>query len=521
MKFRAPPHIYWRLPLAVLTMLLFLNSCRFAAMSPFQAVDYKDVARSVAAPTLVESRVRPSTTISGKRSLTLDDCKNIALRNNLEIQSSIQDQITKREQRESQRTQILPHLSFNSELSERDNYRWAYGELLGSEGIGPSTLVQFQQHTAQLTPAQRRIISELGFDPSQPYFWATGHERSTWRYSLELRWSPNDAATAYFKTRTKSNQYMAAHWERIRIAQQLLGRLEGAFFRALGHQTSVHMAIQLERIRGEVAGRTKELIDRKITTIEDYQNAMLKYIRARKILVQTRSELERQRNQLASIMAISSAKDIAGGFVLDAELTESLSRPQMFELELYAARNRPEIYKNALEYLNAVNEVKTTKLKYVPQVTGFHRYSYDKDKYLQESNWKEVGVNVKADVFDWVGNINGLRAAESNREKVQKDIAATVVNVTSEAHDAGLKYFQALELLTNAKESLKMSEKVLDVIRKRRAAGTLDKLKEDDALASVLESQIERSGVLAEARACLGELYAAMGINYIEPEPKD
>jgi len=60
--------------------------------------------------------------------LTLDDCRNLALKNNLDLQVELIDEES-RSLSQSQRVKVMPHVLVNAELSHRDNQRFAYSEV--------------------------------------------------------------------------------------------------------------------------------------------------------------------------------------------------------------------------------------------------------------------------------------------------------------------------------------------------------------------------------------------------------
>ena len=115
---------------------------------------------------------------------------------------------------------MLPHVILSGELSERDNYNYSFSELLGQEGLQPD-----------LPDALLGGGAGTGVNN-----YSTGRERSTWRYVLETRWSPTDAALAYYLTRSSRNDKRKQHYIRIRIAQRLIGVVDSSFHRLLSLQ---------------------------------------------------------------------------------------------------------------------------------------------------------------------------------------------------------------------------------------------------------------------------------------------
>jgi outer membrane protein TolC len=508
-------------PLLVLCpLLLFLGSCRSAMMNPVQNVslnplsralstgramlvdpflgpDHVQLSKSYAVMTAMNHRVRPSTTITQRRPLTLADCRRLALVNTLELQQARIEEMTQKMIEYSNRTKLLPHVIFSGELSERDNYMYSFSELLGQEGVQP------------------RIPQDIGAGTGVNNY-STGRERSTWRYVLETRWSPTDAALAYYLTRSSRNDKRKQHYIRIRIAQRLIGVVDSAFQRLLTLQRVIPMAERLVRDRQRVARKMENLLESKLVPVEDYHKLKRKVIKARRLLSSMRNEAEQQRNLLASSIYASPEYQVDGGFYLVGELTEPTFNAQVPDMELTAVKHRPEAYRAGLEHLNSVNDLKRTIVKYFPKVTGFWRYTRDKDKHLLNKDWKEVGMLVYFDLLEWSVNLWESKATKWITSKTQREIGAVALGITTQVRSAALKYYNAMDELRSAKASLVSTRKVLRVQRNRTDRDGQDRLALEEAEGDVLQERIEKLRATGEAQGQLAELHSAMGTNYNE-----
>jgi outer membrane protein, multidrug efflux system len=485
------------LPATVVCLVLMLCSCRSAFMDPFRSVDVNRLALAESAMTLVNHRAKPASAVVGKRSLTLADCRSIALANNLDVQVARTDELTKRAVEWSNKTKLLPHFLASGELSQRDNPPYSYSDVLGQEGSTPNP----------------------GRGGTGVTNYSTAHERSTWRYSLELRWSPTDAALAYYLSKSSVNDRLKVHYQRVRIAQKLLAVVDGAFFRLLGLQQSRAAAERLTAARSTVAAKMKRAFERKLVGIDQYARATQQAIRARRMLAKICNEIEKQRNILASAMALSPDYCVDGGFVLVGELVTPGFSAAMCDLEMQAVRNRPEAVEAGLSHLNSVNDLKRTIVKYCPKVTGFWRYTHDKDKYLYNKDWKDVGVQVYFDLLDWMSNVYEHRATEFNSAKTRQEMGTVALAITSQVRVAGLQYFDSLDELQSTRAALVSTAEVLKVAKDRSSRDDLDLLALREAEANMLQNRIENTRALGEANALLAELQGTMGANYNEPAP--
>jgi hypothetical protein len=320
-------------------LVLLLNSCKWARMhtllepvemsftrltgtvrdfaaDPYSNREIMPLTQSAATETLRNFRSKPASAATGKRILTLADCRALALANSLEIEKQRIEETSKKAVEYSSRTRLLPHVILSGELSERDNLAFSYSEILGREGIMPQT-----QST----------------DTGVTQF-STGRERQTFRYSLETRWSPTDAALAYYLTKTSRNETDKQRFIKIRVAQRLLGVVEASFHRLLTLQKTVPMGEKLLSIRKTVAQKTENLFDGKLASAQEYHASVQKLIRAERLLASLSNETERQRNLLASALQLSPEYCIYGGFHLVGEIRVPDFREKICTMELLATK---------------------------------------------------------------------------------------------------------------------------------------------------------------------------------------
>ena len=219
---------------SIFIILLALNSCKMARISPFlkpvetslshmsgKVEDFladpfsnKELVpliQSATSMTMFKFRSKPASAVTGRRLLTLADCRALAVASSLEIEKVRIEEISRRAVEFSNRTRMMPHVILAGELSERDNLAFSYSEILGREGVIPQP-------------------GSTGEGVNQ---FSTGRERGTFRYTLESRWSPTDAALAYYLTKTSRNEGDKKRFMRIRVTQRLFGVVDASFQRLL------------------------------------------------------------------------------------------------------------------------------------------------------------------------------------------------------------------------------------------------------------------------------------------------
>lgn len=477
-----------------------MHSLKSAIVDPFTGVDHQQFVRASSAMNLVNYRVKPATAVVGKRPLTLQDCRSIALSNSLDLHAAQMEELSKQAIAYSNRTKMLPHFLFSGELSNRENLQFSYSDVLGQEGRHPSP--------GLVGPASTGVTN-----------YSTSHERSTWRYVVETRWSPTDAALAYYLTKSSKNERLKAHHKKVRAGQKLIAVVDAAYFRLLSLQDTLGLAERLAGERSRVAQNMKRAFQQQLVDVRDYSRANRHQIRANRLLKRIRNETAKQINILASAMGLSPDQCVDKGIRVTGRLAPPSFSMPLCKMEMTAVHNRPEAFEAGLNHLNSVNDLKRTIIKYCPKVTGFWRYTRDKDKFLLNKDWKEVGALVYFDLLDWLSNSSESKAADYNVAKTSKEMGSVALGIASQVRVAALEYFDSIDELQTTSEALGTTQQVLTVAQARAERDDLDRIALREARADVLQNRIERTRALGEANASLAELQGAMGTNYNEGLP--
>ncbi len=465
---------------------------------PFAEPGYAQLIVAKVMPAVMDARVRPTATVLGKRTVTIEECRAISLKNNLQIQVARLDEMTKDAIKCSTRRRMLPTINYSNELSDRDNQRWSYGDTFGpKEGQAPD-----RSSTSGL----------LGS-------FSNSHERNTWRQTLELRWSPTDAALAFYLARNATNDLVKSNHKRVRVAQEIVGTVDAAFYRLLSCQEAYPLARQLVNLRKGVERNMRNLNTSQLKDMADYHRVREKAIKADQDILSMEAELQKQRNLLASALAVSPDDSRDGGIQAVGTLTKPTFSASIPDLEVAAVKARPEAYQAGLDHINSVNDLKRTIAKYFPKITGFWRKSRDKDKYSWEKDWTEVGVTVYFDLVEWLANRDDHRTAAVSTIRTERELAIVALGITSQVRGAAQKYFEALGRLKNSESFLDNSTRLLETAEIRARGDRLDEQAVQEIRGDVLSERIRVITALGEANAALAELFAAMGTNYREPVP--
>jgi outer membrane protein TolC len=471
-----------------------LRAIKDGIYDPIRKGDEIPISLMKSTSALVDKRIKPATLATGKKQLTLDDCRAMALANNLDLRVAQFQEVSKRAIEYSAKTKLLPNFLVSTELAERDNIAYSYSDQGGNQGPPP------------------------GFGGAgQVSNWAVGHERSTYRFLMETNWSPTDAALAFYLSRSGINERLRSHYQRVRVAQKVIGVVEASFYRLLSLQGALPNAERLVVLRSALLNDAEKLFERRLINVEDYHRHRRNLSKARNLKEKLINDIQRQRNLLASALAISPDTCVDGFSVVGELCSPEYVCPS--EVEMVAIRNRPEAVQSGLNHLNSINDYNRTLVKYLPRLSVYWRQTHDKDKYLYNKDWRDVGGQMQFDFVQWVSNLNESNAARALVASTETEIGNVAIGIASQVRNAAMAYFDATAELKRTQDSLQSGKRVLRIVEQRLTSNAADKISVDETRADNLSDEIEYLRSLGEVNATWSELNSATGVNYNEPAP--
>jgi outer membrane protein, multidrug efflux system len=494
MEHRRPEPVSFIHVSAALICIAFLGGCKSAFFGAAVPVEPLQLTMASTACYAQQYRSKSATDVTGKRSFSVQDCRDITLARNLDLQVKRWEELANEDLKESARAGMLPHLVVAGEVGRRNNLPYQYADVIGQEGLKPAP----------------------GSTSTAVTNYHTYDQRNTWRQTLEAWWSPTDAALNYILYNNTCNKQWNSHFQRVRSAQKLVGSVEAAYYRLVGLQEGLQMADKLLSIRSGTAKKAVALLKKGLISQEECYRAKLNEDKARRLLSKLRNNMEKQRNIIAGAMGIS-PDHCDGGFFATDKLEEPAFRGEICDLELLAMKNRPEAYIAGLNHFTSVNELKKAVVNYLPRVVGSWKYTRDDNTYLLNKDWNEISLLATFDATEWLANMKKARSAKSDAARSLSQVGAVAVGIASEVRVAALEYMDALEDMRNGDKSLKDSKEMLKVMRGRASKNEADRISVDEAEGDILHERITQIMALAGANARLAQLRSVLGVNYSEP----
>ena len=183
--------------------------------------------------------------------------------------------------------------------------------------------------------------------------------------------------------------------------------------------------------------------------------------------------------------------------VLDPDVNTALDLPSREDALRTALQNNPEVQEATQKVAKAQAAQGAAKAEYIPDLTGFARYSYQNGVPFVDHNFGTVGVHFSYDLFD-AGKRRALvrergeevSEAEENLERTKDEVAVQITTIYNK--------------LETTKSMVDVAKEYLDA-RQENARLTEDQFKQGSALAS------QRDAVRAQAmKAQVGLLKASL-----------
>lgn len=450
-----------------------------------------------AATVLSMYRARPLAAANhGQTRLAPQDCVRLALTNSLDLQAAFWDEQIKSNAAKGSMVRMLPRVESNFELSQRDRPSFSRSDVIDQEGLyeilgpGPGTGVTN---------------------------WSTGREHTQRTWNTQIKWSPMDACMARYLSTARSNEALHARYQRVRVAQQLVGATTAAFFRLLALNQALPKVQALEANRAAIVKDLASLAEKALVENQELITARSLLAEAKSQLSETYVNIQRQRELLAAAMNVFPDSD----FTLVGSLTPL---PQMNldsnKLESMALVNRPEAYQADLKLASSSADYKRLIVKLFPRVDGYIGYFRDENKFLMNKNWIDGGMRITWDLMDFTATLLDKEAAKdtvfkSDRERalISMGILTQVKLKTLEAVRAVDRVKKTTDLKNQAAEALRIA-KEQERARDRGAPSSVMRIARQRALCTVLQSEADRIMALGEVHAALADLNATAGANY-------
>ncbi len=323
------------------------------------------------------------------------------------------------------RLKMIPSLTVEGKLDDRDTYNASYSSPLYSEG-------------------------------GQDYNYSRDKEAKT--YSMKLSWDLLEFGISYFQYRQAYNRLGILEQQRQRMLQNLRLDVTKTFWQVQVSKKAMGMALQMiERLQEREKILQNHLEAGMMSEIDALETSAA--LAEMKLMMSGfENELKNRKFLLASLIGMAGQTDF-----LIAQPDFSIQPKEIVfnikDLQTLALRCRPELIEQDLEELISINEARSTMVSMAPKTSIYWSYNYDDDSHLYYDNWQNIGLSVSYNLLSIPKKISSKKETSLKKELVKKhrlSIAAAILtqlNITAiEYQDAIRKYRQTQEISLKQKQ---------------------------------------------------------------------
>ena len=212
----------------------------------------------------------------------------------------------------------------------------------------------------------------------------------------------------------------------------------------------------------------KQIEQQTISEIEGLENE--ERLIEMQIRLQTfQNDLFSAKAELASLLGLLPGTD----FRLDEVQTNNLEKLTLDveELEETALVNRPELFIQDLEEKVNADEIRATMLSYFPNPSFFGTYNYDRNHFLINKTWMNMGLRAAWDLLSFPRYRQSQKVAErklSNLEKARKSLS---IGILTQVRLAYLTHKNSLRQYHLANDLYSVKNRLYDAVKKGEQLG--------------------------------------------------
>lgn len=341
-------------------------------------------------------------------------------------------------------------------------------------------LVRDQERAVEeeiLTSARLKVLPALTVDAvdsersNPPLFTDSSptSEKLTKTVSARAAWGIVDFGLTYFKARQESNRLVHLEQQHIRIRQNLILDVIGAYWKAIAAKNSVCDAEEL----------LAEATNLRLLMHKHLDKRNLSELQALKVdeqVVEAQVKLSKMKYEFdSSLVKLKSLLGLPPSIHLDLEDAQEEDEPIAFDsihqLEEMALLSRPELYEKDIEEKIAADEVRVNIVQMFPNATLFGMYNYDANKFLVFHHWSTLGTSATWNLLTIPQLTYGMKAAQQQKYLARVSRLALSIGVITQVNLAYINYLNAKEQYQFANDNFQIKTRLVNALEKENRVG--------------------------------------------------
>ena len=421
------------------------------------------------------------------RILTLPECIELAIKNNLDLQVSELKQKVASERVTAEMLGMLPDLTVDNTYKARSNI----------PGSSSKSLVGTDYGT-------------YGFSQSE--------DQDTNTLKVELLFSALDFGLAYINVLQANDRMLLEKQQTRRVGQNLRLDVVRTYFKVAALQDAIKTTEDLIERCKNIDNAFTELARKRDVSILRLLDEHKRFIRLQQRMMEFRRSYQNACIELRTLMGFNPLGEIkVDGSVL-VKATE-ITLPDIDLLERISLTERPELYNLDIQTNITVNESRKAILMMFPNVQMVGDFNNSSNSFLMHTSWWEIGVRAAYNVLKLPQQIAKYRALSEEVDEFEMQTLSQTIGVMAQVR---ISYAEMLE----SRERYELDEKVYGIYAQHleiaqenfNAGGALSQLEIDRLRLETVETQIQRIQSLSTYYVAYYRLMNAVGIDSMDSE---
>jgi outer membrane protein len=407
----------------------------------------------------------------GARRMRLDECVDLALKNNVEVQAAADDVAVSEAQRSGSRGRIGPTVRVDAYAREwNSKYEIPFG--------------------AQSFPVRDQFEWNATVSASQPI---TGLFAIF--DALKVRSLGVDIANIRREVARRETAY----------------RVVESYYHLIQGQRLVDVAAaSVEQLQAQLK-QSNSFHDNGVVSQDDVLRARLAVANAEQRHIQMRSRVSLEQARLAVLVGLPDV-------TIDPAPFGAEGQPQREAVSLDQAQKTAEAQRIELVEVDkrieqSNKEVKVAYLRLAPQVSVVGAYIHNEGSQFVQTNSAYVGAQASWDVWDWGTTSSGINEAKARAHQATTARTKISDQIRLEVRRAFLELTAASEAMVVAQASVASAEENFRLVKKRYEASAATSFDVIDAEGLLTQSRGQMQTALYDQLVARAALRRAMGTN--------
>lgn len=360
----------------------------------------------------------------------LQECINLALKNNLDIQMQKLSEAIAKERRDGAVLGMLPDLNLSYSQTSRNNLSGSYSKDMSRTKNGA-------------------VNPDYGTTDWEDKSKSSENQEST--FKIEAIFSILDFGLAYYSAGQADDKVLLTQEQTRRSAQNLAMSVSQSYYRVATAQHAIKTIETLVVICDDSAKKLAELAESNALSPVRLLAEKKSLLNLKRSLINYKRSYQNYCIELKSLMGVMPV-GVINVDTTSLDKLEILETSTVEELEQIAIKNRPELLQLDIKSDILAIEAKKSILKMFPNVKFFANWTESSNKYLYNDAWEQIGMNASLNLLNLPGELKNKKALEIEADQLDVKTIALTVGVISQVRIAFENFKEVKERFDLSKE---------------------------------------------------------------------